>query len=374
MFIELDVSAQVESKTVQNNWKISEADTHKLFFSFSNTNLIKNNEYFGKIAVGRTYFCSQLNPQLAYIPNPYMRLQGGIYFRKDFGNTTIQDIQATYTLKLHKNGYSFLFGNLEGNINHQLIEPVFSYERAIEFPNENGLQFKIDRKNLWLDTWIDWELQEYQDSPFQEHITSGLSTKITLLQPNDVFKVKLPVQMIVSHKGGQIDLDTNAIESLCNTVAGITLDMDLSKKGGLISGIRSDNYFVYYKDISPSKRHSYLSGTGVYLNLLVKSKYNISLMTSYWQGDYFMAARGGDLYSSVSKIKGKSNYLEDKRQLVLFRLSYENELLPNLWVNLRYEPYIDLINKYFDEYSYSVYFSYKKDFTLTRVNHRKYDN
>lgn len=372
--------SQVDNNALQDEFKVNAEDSSKVLFSFYNLNFLKNNEYFGNIATGYTLFGSQVNSKIAYIPNRYMRIEGGVFLRKDFGTPDFTTIAPTLTVKLQKNGYAFLFGNLEGSLNHKLIEPLYNYERVITNRLENGLQFKIDKKKIWLDTWIDWEKQEYQNSPFQEHITAGLSSNLTILETtNDsktdinseskFLKISIPIQAIISHKGGQIDADTTAIQSLANTVSGVTLDFDLSKKHGLITGIRSDNYYVYYKDVSPQKLQPYISGTGLYFNLLIKSKYNISLMTSYWQGDYFMAPRGGYLYPSVSSIYGMGNYTEDNRKLLILRLMYQKEILPDLYVDVRFEPYKNINNNSI-EFSYGVYFSYKKDFSLLKVKPR----
>lgn len=358
--------SQVDSPALYDNINISPTDSSKLLFSFYNLNFLRNNEYFDKIATGYTFFGSQLNPKIAYVPNPFMRIEGGVFIRKDFGNPNFTTIAPTFTLKLQKNDYSFLFGNLEGALNHRLIEPLFNYERIITNRLENGLQFKIDKKSLWLDTWIDWEKQIYQNSPFQEHITAGLSSKLTLVETgNDLnlLKIKIPVQAIIFHKGGQIDVDSTDILSLANTAAGLLLELDLSKRNGFIKSIVSDNYYVYYKDVSPAKHQAYISGNGTYFNLLINSRHNLNLMLSYWQGDYYIAPRGGYLYQSVSSIYGKINYTEDNRKLLMARIMYQKEILPNLFIDIRFEPYQDL-NNHFLEFSYSAFASYKIDYSL----------
>lgn len=356
--------AQVDNKALFNEIKLNEEDTSKIVLSISNLNFLKNNEYFNKIATGYTFFGSSLNPKIAYIPNKYMRIEGGIFLRKDFGNPNFTIIAPTLSLKLQKNGYSFIFGNLEGALTHQLIEPLFNYERAISNPLENGLQFKINKKKVWLDSWIDWELQEYQNSNFQEHIGAGLSSKITVFEPNDVFKIQLPVQAFIFHHGGQIDIDTSALLSLGNVASGLNFCIDLSKHNGIISSILSNNYFVGYKDMSTSKKQPYKLGSGKYFNLTVQTKYNIGIMASYWQGEKYIARHGGLLYPSISSIYG-SNFTEQNRKLIILRFLYLKEILPSLYLDVRFEPYKDLNNN-ISEFSYSVFISYKKDFWLNK--------
>ena len=353
---------QVDSPALYNDAAIFKEDSSKLLFSFYNLNFLKNNEYFGKIATGYTLFGSQLNPKIAWVPNAHMRIEGGIYIRKDFGNPSFTTIAPTLTFKLQNNGYAFLFGNLEGSVSHRLIEPLYNYERLITNRLENGLQFKVDKKALWFDSWIDWERQEYQNSPFQEIITAGLSSKLTLLEASktNFFSVKIPFQAIVSHHGGQIDIDTTALQTLANTATGISMELDMSEKNGFLKSISSDNYYVYYRDLSPSKRQPYISGNGTYLNLLLKSRPGINLMISYWNGNYFMAPRGGYLYQSLTSLPWQNGYTKDNRKLLIVRLMYQKEIYPGLLADVRLEPYED-VNNHFVEYSYSVYLSYKID-------------
>lgn len=357
--------SQIDNEALFTRTKSSEKDSDKVIFSFTNLNFLRNYEYFQHIATGYTFFGTQLNPKIVYVPNQYLRIEAGIFLRKDFGNPVLKTVAPTFTVKLRKNGYTFLFGNLEGNLNHQLIEPLFNYERIITNPLENGLQFIVDKRKLWLDTWIDWEQQEYQNSPFQEHIFAGLSSKTTIFQPNDAFKIQIPLQATIFHHGGQIDSDSSALLSIGNLAGGFIMDWDLSDKMGFISGIKSENYWLGYKDMSANKLQPFKNGQGNYFNILFKSKYNVNLMVSYWDGNRFIAPHGGFLFQSISSIFGKGNYTEQSRRLLLLRVLYKKELCPDVFLDVRFEPYKDLKNNY-TEFSYSVFISYKKDFSLVR--------
>jgi len=393
IFCSLLSFSQIDNKALYNEIKMNEKDTSKILFSFRNNNILIDNEYFGKILTGYTLFCSEFNPELAYMPNKYVKIEGGIFLRKDYGNPNFSIVAPTLALKLEKNGYSLIFGNLEGCLTHQLIQPIFNYERIVTNPLENGLQVKIDKKNFWLDLWIDWEQQEYQNVNFKEHIGSGLSSKTTLYNHNDVFKIILPVQAYVFHHGGQLDVDTSSVISLFNVAAGLTFDWDLSSKGGFISDVRSDNYFIGFENGSTQKNvfpfyttfknndfnnltvfpNPIQSGYGSYFNLTVTSKYHISLMASYWDGHNFVAGHGGPLYQSVSSIYN-NNFMETNRQIIIVRGLYQREILPDLYVDIRIEPCYDLhfpsVSNTFTprlEFCYSAFFTYRKTFSLGKV-------
>jgi hypothetical protein len=375
--------AQIDNRALYNEVKVDEKDSSKFYVAFTNRNILIDNEYFMKIATGYTLFCSQINTNVGYNINKFAKIEGGIFLRKDYGNPNFSIVAPTASLKLHKNGYSFIFGNLEGALSHQLIQPIFNYERIVTHPLENGLQFKIDKKRIWSDIWIDWEKQEYQNVNYKEQIGAGLSSKIMLVNRNDVFKVIIPLQGFVFHHGGQIDTNKTSLLTLLNYAAGLSFEWDLSKKGKFITNIRSDNYWVgfdngstfknvfpYYTSFNSSVDNlNYLSqpvhsGSGTYFNLTVTSKYNVSLMASYWEGNSFVAGHGGALYQSVSSI-ANTNYKENNRSLVFLRALYMKELFPNLFLDIRYEPYYDLNNSRL-EFCYSAFLTYRKTFAIRK--------
>jgi len=376
--------AQIDNRALYSEIKMEEKDSSKFYVALTNRNILIDNEYFMNIATGYTLFCSELNTNLGYNVSKYARLEGGIFLRKDNGNPNFAIASPTLSFKLHKNGYSFIFGNLEGTLSHQLIQPIFNYERIVTRPLENGLQFKIDKKRIWSDIWIDWEQQEYQNVNYKEQVAAGLSSKITLVNRNDVFKIILPVQAFTFHHGGQLDTNTTSLLTLSNYATGLTFEWDLSSKGKFITNIRSDNYYVGFDNGSTKKNvfpyfttfntanynnlnyftNSIHNGSGTYFNLTVTSKYNVSLMASYWEGNNFVAGHGGALYQSVSSIANR-NYTESNRSLVFLRALYMKELFPNLYLDVRFEPYYDL-NLTTLEYCYSAYVTYRKIFAIRK--------
>jgi len=364
--------AQLDNTALRYNLEILADDTHKLKFSFNNVNFMRNTEYFNDIETGQTFFLYQLNPKLIYFPSEFMRIDGGIFLRKDFGNSQYTSIDPTFSLKLFKNGFSTTIGNLEGNLNHRLIEPLYHFDQVITNPLEQGLQMKLDKKKFWGDMWINWERMIYMGSPFQEQIAAGHSSLTTLFAHENGFKIQLPVQALVHHFGGQIDTTNDHIISKINTTAGLRFSYEF--QNSFVKEIRSDNYFVYYKNFSPYKDTTQpAEGTGMYFNLLVKTKF-IDIMFNYWNAENYIAPRGGHLYQSMST-DYPSNYISPKRELLFIRFMYEKQILPHLFLNARLEPYYDFHHRYTPqnpnvgklEFSYSFYFVYRQDFSLWRV-------
>ncbi|MEO6883315.1 MAG: hypothetical protein ABI199_04735, partial [Bacteroidia bacterium] len=327
--------SQINSEALQTSYNFSAKDTNKLILAFNDFNFLQNTEYFGPIVSGETLFGTELNSRLAYVVNPYLRIDLGMFARKDFGNPNFTTIAPVFNLKLQKNGYSLQYGNYEGCMDHQYIEPLFSYENRITNPLENGIQAKINKKRVWVDLWINWASQEYPGSTYQEHIISGLSSKFTIFEPSDVFKIQIPVQYLINHHGGQIDSDpVRKYETLLNGAVGMNFVLDLSKYHGFITKIESDNYSVGYRNGS---RYMYLyledfiEGNGAYYNVQIESKYHISLWASYWHGHTFICPTGAPLFESISQVYG--SYQETNRRLVFLNLNYMYQILPDLYAD-----------------------------------------
>ncbi|MCH8318146.1 MAG: hypothetical protein IIA88_06570, partial [Bacteroidetes bacterium] len=305
--------AQLDNSAFYDEITIAPETEKKLYLGINNLNFAKNNEYFNKIADGYTLFGFQLNPKLIYYPSDNVRIDGGIFLWKDFGNERFSQIAPTFTITIKKNDLRFLFGNLTGSLNHRLIEPIYDFEKIMVDRLEHGAQLILKKNWLYLDAWIDWEKMIYRDSPFREEVSGGLSTNLILFNKQDSntnegiasasprnksLTFEIPFQFFAYHKGGQIDADTTPLLSVYNTAVGFSVDKRFGSK--VFHGLRTDNYFVYYKDFSLTKRQAFNEGIGFYLNLALKTKF-LTLMVSYWQGEGYIAEYGGKLFPSVSR-------------------------------------------------------------------------
>lgn len=372
-----------DAPALQHYFDFSAEDTNKIILDFWNQNFLKNSEYFGPVTHGMTLFGDDINAQIGWVPDKHVLLLGGIYVRKDFGNPDLTIVQPTWTLKLqNNNGISFLFGNLEGYMDHRYIEPLYEYYfpnsyygEKVSNPLETGLQFKIDKPWLHFDVWINWAHQEYLGSNFHEHIRQGATAELTIFHPNDQFSITVPGQYTLFHYGGQIDTARSPYVTIFNGCTGLCLNWDFSKKNSFISTVKFENYVCTFDDISINSTdvhtYPYTTGNGGYFNLLVKSKFGFGAMASLWDGNFWVDPIGGDLYQSVSWVY--KSFKTPNRLLVFGRLFYQKELFPNLYVDLRLEPYYD-IRQQFTEFSYFIFATYKRTFTLTKVHLPKFND
>ncbi|MDP1727046.1 MAG: hypothetical protein Q8M15_09710 [Bacteroidota bacterium] len=345
--------AQVDNHFLYDPALTNFADSNKLGFAIFNNNYMRNTEYYNKIEVGRTLLGYQLMPSLYYQANSHIRLQGGLFVRKDFGgNEPFTRVTPTFTLKIQNNKWLINFGTLEGTLNHRMLESMVDIASWIENPIENGFQLKHESKSLFFDTWIHWEKFIERGANEKEVLTAGLNYQPTLIASESGFSFTPITQGMISHRGGQIDTDTlKSFYVIANYAAGFRLMKQ--NPNAYIKEWRLEPYLLFYHQ-NDGTLYPFKGGSSVYLNAAAKTK-NIGLMLSYWNGNQYIAPRGTPIYSSVSlDVPG---YTEPDRQLLFIRIFYEKSLFEKLNLSLRTEPFYDINHSTFD-YSFSVYLTY----------------
>lgn len=323
----------------------------------------KNNEYFNKIADGYTLFGYHLLPRVSYYPAASVRIDAGALLWKDFGSSGFQDIQPTFTVKVQRENWAFLFGTLEGNVNHGYIEPLYDFERVINDRLENGLQFLLNNHRVNLDAWLDWNKMIYRADPDREEVAGGVSSRIHLLNrpgrvEGDTLLLSLPLQFTAQHKGGQIDNSDLPLLTVVNTAVGVELERKLPHR--LLHRVYTRNYVLGFKDFSNRVLLPFESGGGLYLNVGMDTKYQ-DVMLSYWRGDGYISEFGGKLFQSASTTYKNPDYVQEDRHLLILRLMKDIELLDNLYLTLRLEPVVDLDDPKL-EFSNALYLTFDTDF------------
>lgn len=370
--------AQLPNAMFNDSLQVKPPDAHKLYFGFRNLNYFKNNEYFGKIADGYTLFGYQLNPKLIYFPSENLRVEAGAFIWKDFGNEKYTKILPTFSLKYQRDSLSFVFGNLEGSLQHGLIEPLYDFEKIMLDRLENGVQFAYKHRRAKVETWVDWQRMLYPAGKYQEEISGGLASEIYLLR-NNAWRIGVPLQATVFHRGGQIDSVDKPLTSILNGSVGLAVTRRL-QPSGFWRAVSANVAQVYYDNFSFEKQLPFSKGKGLYANISVDTK-PFTLMLSYWNGDSYLSTRGGALYQSVQqawrgdafyKLSGQalpplsSLATEKNREIVMLRLLHESKLLKCVYFSARFEPFYDLNNKKF-EFSHGLYVTYRQNFFLKTI-------
>lgn len=360
LLITFYLSAQVDYPIFKTLINVNPKDSQKLSFSLDNLNYLYNTEYFTDIPLSGTQFGYQLVPEFRYQPFPRLVLKGGLYLQKEFGRPNYTTLEPTFSIKYMAKHSSLLLGTLEGNLNHGYIEPIYDYMRFANDRNENGLQFKVFTKPYVQDLFINWTKAIHPGDTFKEEFDIGLTSRINVLKTKKV-EFGVPLQLLYSHKGGQFDTSGTPLQSLFNFAIGGSVAVNFEHQ--FLKKIVLDNYWVYYKDISFTKRQKFDSGNAYFAHLLLNFNW-FDLDFRYWRGNGYIGPRGGGLFQSVSQTR--VNYSEKIRKLFLMSLIYDRELFKNTNFNMRFSPYYDFGNKAL-EYSYEIYLRYHINIFLKKI-------
>lgn len=253
---------------------------------------------------------------------------------------------------------ALLFGNLEGSLNHRLIEPLYDFERLLDNRLETGIQFQTIRDDLFLDMWIDWQKMIYNNDPEQERFVSGLSLHKQVIK--GTWPLSVITQLLVSHRGGQINVNPPPLETVMNSAVGLEVQREAI---GLVKRWTFNGFYVYYNNVSTSNERPYKDGVGVYFNANASTDFGLDVMASYWQGHEYLSIQGGKIYPSVSVFDNRIQ--RENMQLMILRFLYQKSILDGLNLALRFEPHYDLGFNAF-QYAYGFYIQFNDRFFLTR--------
>ncbi len=363
LFASFGTTAQIDYPVFKSKTSINAADSERLSLNIYNLNYIYNTEYFGNIPLSGTLFGYQLIPEIKYQPNSRFVIKGGIYLQKEFGRNGYTSVAPTFSVKYKARHASFILGTLEGNTNHGFVEPIYDYKLLINERLENGFQFFVNTKPYEHDFYINWRRAIHLGDPFKEEFDIGYLPTLNVIT-NDKFEMKIPLQLLYTHKGGQIDSNSTPLTSIVNNAAGFSLKFKLGNH--FLNTIVADNYYVNYKDISGDKRQPFNDGNAYLSHLLLKFKY-FDIDLRYWNSNKFINPRGNSLFSSVSE--KYIGLVEPHRHLLLASFIYDTKLFRNADFDFRFSPYKDFVEKKI-EYSYEMYFSYQLDVLLAKIkNH-----
>lgn len=336
------------------------ADTNALFLSIHNANFLKNNEYYNEYVDGYTKLGFFLKPRLTYVLSEKTRLSAGVHLLKYAGSDHFHQIKPVFSLNHQLSPHlNLVMGTLNNAQHHHLIDPIYHFENYLDKHIENGVQFLMDHPAIRADVWINWQRFILQGSDLREQFESGVSTDIPLWGRNKDFSVGVPFQLLIQHKGGQIDQSGKPISTLYNMATG--LSFKLKTGSGWIRSVSLNNHLVLYRDASPQKRQPYDQGHAIYSSLNLNRK-NLSLELAYWNAYQYLSFSGNPIFQAYS-VK-RSSVPDTQRELFAGRLKYTRQYRDvQLLVNL--DSYFDPHNHKFD-FGFGLYLLLNTELFLTR--------
>lgn len=314
----------------------------RLIWKIKGFSYIKNNEYFNEIIKGQTFFGQQFTPEINWKIRKNWQLNGGVFFIKNFGSNEKYQVIPTYSIQFQKNNFKYIFGTLEGDVQHLLIEPLYNFERILSKNRiEEGMQVKFKNKKFYSDIWINWLLKEQNNTSTRNEKIEGGAVLHTQLVKLNKFVTKLISNSFMYHQGGQNYASPFSTYSTFHQSVGLKFSYEFNSES-FVKSISTENHFIFYNTQSDSL--GFKNGNAQYYNFITQTKWG-DIVVSYWLGNNFINPAGGDLFSGVSRW---SNYKENNRELLLIRWMKNFDLNDNLHFTIRIEPYYDLNKKQFE--------------------------
>ncbi len=332
--------AQMDEKLYMINWQIDTLQTELLSLEIDNLTFLRNNEYNSTAQKGYTLPGFWFQLKSVYHPLSPIQIEAGVHSLWFWGATmypafTYKEIA---TWKGHEHAHtvhvlpffrihldlterlSLVLGNLYGGANHRLIEPLYNPELNLTSDPETGLQLLYRSKRLQLDLWLDWMTFIYQLDSKQEAFVSGGSTCFNLTNPDLPFHVYIPLQGLVQHRGGEIEVTDARILTLLNGAVGAGLEWNW--EGGVLRSVKTE-YLLAGFAFPKGRTYQPESGTGHYIRAAMQLK-DINISASYWSCNDFVPIFGSAFYSSMS-IK-KPGMLYEKPSLCHVGVDYFRSL------------------------------------------------
>jgi hypothetical protein len=351
-FTKIQAQSVISESLFTDDYNIDSGKSGTLGLSIDNISFLHNIETNGDIFQGYTLPGLRINPRLVYQPIDIIRLEAGLSLLRYWGadkypNYAYQDISEWkadgYQYGFHVLPFfraqiqpipqvNIVLGHIYGGSTHGLIEPLYNPELNLTADPETGFQFLYNSRVAHFDTWVNWESFTFRNDTHNEVVTVGNSTCFHITNPQSFFYLGIPVQALVVHHGGEIDINTDETVTLINGGAGLrfglNIDHDLFKHAGL--DILGAGYKAYFTDIPLF----FDNGWAFYANLNFQIR-DFSLEMSVWRSGDFINLYGSPVFGNVSTaVKGR-NF---PRTIVYNpRLKYEHEFGSGYYAGARVE-------------------------------------
>ena len=388
-FICYAAAAQYDNLLISNDSTNFSPKT--LALGIDNWAFVKDNEYFNLIADGYTLLGNQTEVSLKYQAHQNYRLKAGFYALKYFGTIGFEQPIPFVGLEIKKGNNRFYIGKLYTDDRHQLPDEIYAFERLLDKRRiEHGLQHRFKNKHWQTDTWLEWEQFIYKNDHRRERLNFGQTT--IFRQTFKHWRLSVPLQIYLQHRGGQINVRSSGNNSVNNAVVFANSALGLSLENLLNNRTSIGLKYQYLRLDTNTDNPEELLFTSGYAHkwqVFVKYRYWQAFL-SYWKANQFVAPKGNDMFQSVSRRVEKfldnhnqpadvfKYHAEPKRQLLSFSTRYQKEVFPDLDLAFIVDLYYQLNRSsiqsvYYNsevyhrwDYALGLYLRYRFDFNLNK--------
>lgn len=325
------------------------ADSGTVSIHFYNNNFVKNNEYFGPYTEGITYIGTIIQPEVSWSISDKFSLSAGWYMRYFYGKDNFEKslpvIRARYTFLP---GAQVIIGQLDGQLKHEYIEPIYNTDNYYSTNPEYGVQFLLDRKKVHVDFFMDWEKFLMPGEAHQEEIAGGLLASYSVNDRSENHGLSAHFQSIIHHFGGQVDVSESPIETRSNMAAGLEYAFLPGLK--ILDHITLSSFYIQAMELSNTNTIPFESGFATQNTVTFENKW-FKLGTGWFHGDRYFAPKADYLFQSVSQID--DYYTSQGRDLITSKFIFGNEITKGVNLSIRFESYYDL-QRDWNDFSYGL--------------------
>ena len=339
---------------------LQQADSGKLSIQVDMVGFFKNNEYFSPVAVGQTLPGVASVFALRYQLGGVFKAEAGAYAVKYSGREPFEDMQPFVRLQYSITPYLHLvMGNLYGGINHRLIEPMYQWERHFTANPESGIQALLHTNHWFADIWVDWQHFIKRGDPVPEVLTFGTSVAWRIKDDDSRFNFTIPLQLLIYHRGGQIDTSEEPMVVLGNLATGLSMCLRTDHKW--VRSLGLDLYAVgYWNQYSNKIFRPYDEGLGYYPVFTVDA-FPFKFVAGYWHAHKYYAFEGEPLFGSFDPYNPEQQLRI--RNLLIFKIIFDKQIFKGVTMGARVETYSDL-NRDKTDYSFGIHLRFNQLFHL----------
>lgn len=320
-----------------------------LSINLHNNNFIKNNEYFSPYTEGITYIGSVFQPEVTWMLNKNFSLTGGWYFRMYYGQDGIDQSLPVIRVKYNfRPDAQLVFGQLNGQLKHGFIEPIYTPDNYFTKNPEYGIQLLVNRNKLNVDIYMDWEKFLQPGESSQEIITGGFLASWSFQKSIENRGLSTHFQSIIHHYGGQVDNSDAPLQSRANIAAGLKYIFVPGYK--TLQRITLSSFYIQALELSQTNTIPFESGFA-WQNMINLENNWLKIGTGWFHGEYFFAPLGDYLFQSISQFNNW--YVGEKRDLVTSKLLVGHDIMKGVNLSFRLESYYDLQRKS-NDFSYGL--------------------
>ena len=336
------------------------SEVKTLNFRIESMSFFHNTEYMGDIVDGYTWTGAWLRPKLSYTFSDKLKLDVGGHFLRYHSRDDFTVVRPWFSAQYQMfPKMKVVFGNLNLNNNQGLVKQLWEPERIMTDAPREGVQFLYQSKYLEVQNWMSWEQFILPGDPYQEHFTFGLSGRGQLFS-NSATTIHVPLQVLVYHRGGEIDSSPLGVITDLNYATGLETQFKVGE--GFLKSMDLNLHWVGYDCPDGPAPYGYKRGHGYSVTVAGDTRLG-KFALDYWNAYQFIAPYGKRIYMSISNRDIKLSQAD--RSQVAFNYLMKQRILKDIEFAFQGEALYDFLTTKFS-FAFGYYLVINQDFLLKK--------